>query len=622
MRYKQPSLSSAVRFEKAPLAQLEHSKMYCNPRVYTTYNAGDIVPIFCEEVLPHSTFSVGVDFINRLLSATIKPTMGTMQMDIYAFFVPNRVVNESWKNVQGENTSGYWSAPEVELAPLYKPLTEAVSTSVSVPVGSIADYYGFPTQAPIPVEVLSVCNDLKFRGYIEIYNNYFRSQNYEAPINYSKLNIYEGFFSSTGGVPVGVDGEALPVQPSYQVSIEKGADGSFPDGALLKAVYGDGNTDYTSLTVGARVTDFSALGKPLKANKLHDYFTSGLPSPQKGSEVYFGIAESAPILASEDYHSTVLPIDLRNSQNREGVGVLQRQVVSPGSSPDVYGISLNTQVQDGSTDRLFNETNAIADLSTATGVSINDLRIAAATQQVYEILAKNGSRYLEALRSLFGIEAENPFKDIPTQLGHIRRELDLYQVAQTSATVVGETPQGSLSGFGYTAKDGHLFSYTSLEHGYIHILAVVRHRNIYSTYLAPDNFRMRTLDFYLPPLANIGEQPLRKALLNPFTADSMEKSIAFQEAWAEYRYSPDRVSGYCRTGLEGGLDIWTYADEYHNASFDVVNGAWLKSNSQEVLDRTLAVTSEVSPQFIAMFEFKIEKQLPMPIYSVPGMDII
>ena len=117
-KYKQPSLSSAVRFQRAPLADLEMSKMRVNPRAVTTYNAGDIVPVYYEEVLPHSTFSVKVDFINRLLSAMIKPTMGAMQIDIFAFFVPNRIINDSWKNVQGENTSGFWSAPEVELAPL------------------------------------------------------------------------------------------------------------------------------------------------------------------------------------------------------------------------------------------------------------------------------------------------------------------------------------------------------------------------------------------------------------------------------------------------------------------------------------------------------------------------
>lgn len=620
-KYKQPSLSTAVRFEKAPLSGLEFSKMKNNPRVYTTYNAGDIVPLYYEEVLPHSTFSIDVEFINRLLSATIRPTMGAMQMDIFAYFVPNRIVNESWKNVQGENTSGYWSAPEIELAPL---LASQKTNAITVPVGSVADYYGFPTQAGIPAVVLQQCNDLKFRGYLEIYNNYFRDQNYQPPINYSKLNIYNGFFDSgEGGVfsGVGVNGGS----GTYSIGANAPADGSYPDGAIIKAIYGEGKTDLsTGVTVGARPKNsvWSALNKPLKANKLHDPFTSGLPSPQKGPEVFFGVAESAPVITSSSADSITLSsvgMMLKNVATKQNAnaGILGTQTVSDNNGN--LGVTAGT---DGQT--FFNSlapSNLIADLTQATGVSINDLRKSAAIQQVYEMLARGGSRYLESLRSFFGIETENPFKDIPTQLGHIRKELDLYQVAQTSASVEGESAQGSLTGFGYTSKDGNLFTYTALEHGYIHFLVVVRHRNIYPSLLMPDNFRTSTLDWYYPQLANIGEQPVRLATLNPFNGEAVERTICYQEAWWEYRFSPDRVSGYCRTGLNDSLDIWTYADDF-DGNFTHVNGDWLYSNSQEVLDRTLAVTSELSPQFIIMMEFDITRQIPMPVYSVPGLDIL
>lgn len=627
-KYRQPSLSSAVRFQKAPLAGLEMSKMNVNPRVYTTYNAGDIVPIYYEEVLPHSTFSVDVEFINRLLSATIKPTMGVMQLDIYAYFVPNRIVNESWKNVQGENSSGYWSAPEVELAPLYNG-----GDSVQIPPLSVADYYGFGTQAPIPALNLLQCNDLKFRGYIEIYNRYFRDENYQPPINYSKLNIYQGFLTVKGSA-LSVIGGGLPSYSYNAMNYE--SDGSFPEGAIAKAIYGEGyDGDFSVspyMTIPSKLTDFSALDRPLKANKLHDAFTSVLPSPQKGPEIFFGIADTAPVTIDTNETPTLFPsgvaLNLRTPNGMLSGGSLMYDMAMRSASnstftgsPTVKLTSNPSLVSGDFSAFLGSNLTGIADLSQATGVSINDLRRAAAIQQVYEMLGRNGSRYLESLRSFFGIATENPFKDIPTQLGHIRRELDLYQVAQTSSSVEGETPLGNLSGFGYTAKEGSLFTYTALEHGYVHYLLVVRQRNIYPALLMPDNFRKTTLDWYLPQLANIGEQPVRLANINPFAADGMERTIGFQEAWWEYRYSPDRVSGYCRTGLNDSLDIWTYADEF-DSSFDVVDGEWLKSNAQEVLDRTLAVTSDVAPQFIIMLEFKTSKQLPMPIYSVPGLDVL
>lgn len=621
-KYKQPSLSNAVRFQRAPLADLEMSKMRVNPRVYTTYNAGDIVPVFYQEVLPHSTFSVDVDFINRLLSATIKPTMGSMQLDIFAFFVPNRIINDSWKNVQGENTSGFWSAPEIELAPLY-PMN--LTADVQVPPMSVADYYGYSSQLPIKAEVLQQCNDLKIKGYLSIYNSYFRDENYQPPINFSKLNVYQGFFEPVRSM----------INPSSSsdgdyVALTSIPDGSFPDGALSKSVFGEGDAGQSSglasMIVEAHLTDFSALDRPLKANKLHDAFTSVLPSPQKGTEVFFGIGDSAPLVKGDEINLfDGVPQFKFNNQLVSGLTGSQSFYLSADLNNQGTGRiafdNVNTSAV-ASTSASLLGTDLVADLSKATGISINDLRHAAAIQQVYEMLGRNGSRYLEALRSFFGIQAENPFKDIPTQLGHIRRELDLYQVAQTSGSVEGETPQGNLSGFGYTAKEGNLFTYTALEHGYIHYMAVVRQRNIYPSLMLPDNFRKTTLDWYLPQLANIGEQPIRLATLNPFVSEAMDKTIGFQEAWAlDYRYEPDRVSGYCRTGLADSLDIWTYADSF-DGDFTHVNGEWLKSNAQEVLDRTLAVTSALSPQFLIMLEFKTTKQLPMPIYSVPGLDII
>lgn len=623
-RYSQkPVVTGVTRFTKAPMSEVEFSRMTANPIHSTTFNAGTIIPIYYAEILPHDTFNMSCDFVIRQTTA-LYPTMDNMECDIYAYFVPNRIINDSWKNVQGENTSGIWSAPEVDLAPLVR--GNFPSSSVRVPVGSVADYYGFPTQADIPVNVLQAMNDLKFRGYLEIYNNYFRDENYQNPISYSKLNVYNGFFESGGSrVPLG-EGSIGGI---LTMPLNQKADGSYGAGAIQKAIYGDGSSVGvygTDTSISPMLTSWSALMPPLKANKLHDFITSGLPSPQKGAEVYFGIGDLAPLTVGNMYS---FPIDASGDPVEMLLSVAGGLTVGPTSAYPLVGrgvgsSTLGVQIGDTSvtgTRTPIAGTNVYADLSQVTGLSVNDLRTAVATQQVYEVLARGGSRYLETIRSFFDIETENPFSDIPTELGHIRRGLDLYQVAQTSASETGNTPQGELAAFGYTSTGGNLFNRTFLEHGYIHIFAVVRHRNTYSTYLAPDNFRKGTLDFYLPQLANIGEQPIRKATLNPFSQDSLEKVIAYQEAWWELRYEPNRVSGLMRPGVTGSLANWNYADPL-DTNFEVVTGDWLKSNSKEVLDRTLAVTSDLAPQFKGLFSFKVDKQRPLPTYSVPGLDIV
>lgn len=619
-KYNQNAVTSSVsRFTSAPMSQVEFSRMTASPEWQLPFNAGDIVPVYYAEVLPHDTFDISLNFVIRQMTA-LHPTMGQMQVDFYAYFVPNRIINESWRNVMGENTSGFWTAPEVSLAPLYTGLI-----SVKVPVGSIADYYGFPTQLSIDSSVLRQCNDLKFRGYLEIYNNYFRDENYQNPIPYSKLNVYNGFMLSRRS-GLNLLGNGNPTSIPH----DSPADGSFGSGALVKALFGEGGSNNDSFNVPTTLTSFSALDKPLKANKLHDFITSGLPSPQKGQEVYFGVGDIANLSTGEEFY------DLRNVKfstpgtfgNSEPVTKYLGLALNEASAKSgiLKGMSENTELTGGYS---ISGTNVFVDLSTATGISVNDLRTAIATQQVYETLARGGSRYTEMIASFFGIQTENPFSDKPTELGHIRRELDLFQVAQTSASQQGETPQGELTAFGYTSTGGHMFTRTFLEHGYIHIFAVVRQRNIYSTFFAPDNFRLNTMDFYLPQLANIGEQPIRKAVLNPFRDDSMEKVLAYQEAWWEYRYEPDRVHGLFRTVPEENpdgtipqtLSMWNYADEF-DGDFDVVTGDWLKSNAEEVLNRTIAVTSEQAPQFKGSFRWKITKQRPMPTYSVPGLDMI
>lgn len=597
-RYNQPNISSAVRFEKAPLAQLEYSKMRVAPRTFTTYNAGDIVPIRCIEVLPHTNVKISIDVINRLLSAMKVPTMGNMIMDVRAYFCSIREVNDSWKNVTGENTSGYWSAPEVELAPLYP----ANSVGVSIPIGSVADYYGLPTQRDIPSAVLCNMSDTIFRQYCHIYNEYYRDTNYQPPVSFSKLNVYEGFLEEKGS--------QISLIASDEVPTGTASDGSVGAGSVVKALYGEGSRNFFTNVLSPRITNFSALDKPFKANKLHDEFTSALPSPQRGPEVFFGASDSAPIITEQELHPLGLPIEFYGETGESPTGAAFFDGGYLGYTPsgsNAYFTSLS-------------ETNLVADLSKATGISMNDLRKSAAIQQIYEQLGRSGARYREFLKSFFGLDVENVFKDIPIELGHVRINLDMFQVAQTSSSDE-ESPQGNLSAYSYTDKGGYLFDFTALEHGFIHILVTVRQPNIYSTAVNPYWFRRSTLDWYYPQLANISEQPMRLALLNPFREDSMEKVLGYQEAWYEYRYESDITTGYCRTGLIETLGSWTYADNF-DEDFSVVNGAWLKSNAQEVLDRSIVVTSAVAPQFIACFTFNIEKEIPMPTYSVPGMDIL
>lgn len=614
--YNQNAVSNGTtRFGAAPGSEVQFSKMTSNPRCWTTFNAGDIVPIYCAEVLPRDSFEVDLDAVVRQ-STLLKPTMDNMEIDVYAFFVPNRIVNQSWAQVMGENSSGTWTAMDISLAPL----CTTNDGAVQVPVGSVADYYGFPTQSAIPNNVLVQCNDLKFRGYLEIYNQYFRDQNYQPPIPYSKLNVFEGFFRSKGadvGLGLGTGSGNLH---SSSVS-----DGSFAEGAIVKALYGEGSSLSSNGTIPSRNTSWSALDKPLKANKLHDYFTSVLPSPQKGRTVTFSLTGSftAPVMTVSDTHDMGETLRLGATASF-GTGPRYLPLVGhhdANSSTLEVGAQNNAPIS-GYGGNYLHYSNLVAQIDGGElgSFSIDELRMGAAIQQVYEQLARTGSRYREFVWGFFGLEVDDPYSDIPERLGHIRRNLDIYQTAQTSASQTEGTPQGNLAAFGYTSTNGALFHKTFLEHGYIHILAVVRHRNVYTSMLSRDNFRMSLLDFYVPELANISEQPVYTREINPFDS-YLDDVFGYNEAWAEYRFDPDRVTGYMRTGIDESLALWNYADEF-DLDLRIADSEFIRSNSQEVLDRTLAVTSSVAHQFFAQFNFTIVKERPMPTYSVPGLNVV
>uniref|UniRef100_A0AAU8B7E4 Major capsid protein n=1 Tax=Dulem virus 176 TaxID=3145653 RepID=A0AAU8B7E4_9VIRU len=628
--------SENVHFSRAMFGEVESSRMTATPIHTTTLNAGKLIPIYCREILPDETIDMSFDFVLRQ-TTILTPTMANMVVDFYAFFVPNRIVNESWKTVQGENVSGSWVAPEVSLAPLVSVNDTSIS-SITVPVQSVADYYGFPTQAPISKSVLRQCHDLKFRGYVMIYNEYFRDQNYQPPIPITYLNVYEGFFSPRDRWLDMVYGSVSA--SSGNVSTVAGDnDNSVGSGAIKYAIYGSSSypSGYNILLPRVSLADhFYALGEPLTVNKFHDYFTSGLPSPEKS-------AQSVEIPVSGASASSVsLPVTTGSVHSVSDTPVHANLISESGEvAADIYTAFFNKSTASGTGaymsaayasgvdygedmgvafDNLYAEGSLTVD---GLSVSVDDLRMSIAVQQYYETLSRGGSRYRELINSFFSLEVDNPYEDIPTLLGHIRRDLDLYQTAQTSSSQEGSTAQGNLAAFGYTASNSNqFFKRRFVEHGYLHIFCVVRHKNVYSSYLARDNFRLTALDYYTPPFANISEQPIYTRELNPFVSDSDADNIFnYNEAWAEYRFEPDIVSGYMRPGISESLALWNYADNV-DTELLTASGNWLKSNSQEVLDRTLAVTSEIAPQFKLQIKFSVDKTLPMPVYSVPGLDIV
>lgn len=565
--------NSNSRFAQAPQVDIQRSTFDRSSGHKTTFNAGKLVPIYVDEVLPGDTFEMKTSAIIRG-STPIFPVMDNANLDIYFFFVPNRLVWDHWKEFNGENTASKWEQTVEYSIPQMAPPT-GNGTDVGWEKGTLADYMGIPTQVGPGASQTNAewtVNHLPFRAYCLIWNEWFRDQNLQDPVLIDKGD------SQTNGRHLIPEGNSI----------------IFENQAALQ---------------GANL---------LPVNKYFDYFTGALPEPQKGPDVLLPLGNTAPVITNQSPNS-ILP--------QYGVTFKSDKFTEVGKthnlSIQVTGQKYGKMVADNSATTTLEAQNAvpnnlIADLGNATAATINELRLAFQLQKLYERDARGGTRYIEIIKSHFGVTSPDARLQRPEYLGGERIPINIDQVIQTSGTMEGTTPQGNTGAYSLTGNQGSYFKHSFVEHGYVLGLACVRTEHTYQQGLEKIWNRKNRFDFYWPALANIGEQAiLNKEIYLQEVKSINEEAFGYQEAWAEYRYKPSRVSSAFRSNIKtGSLDAWHYADYYE--ALPVLSAEWIQETYKNV-DRTLSVQSTLEDQYIADFWFKCKCTRPMPIYSIPGL---
>lgn len=261
-------------------------------------------------------------------------------------------------------------------------------------------------------------------------------------------------------------------------------------------------------------------------------------------------------------------------------------------------------------------TNLVADLSDATAATINDQRVAWQTQRLLERDARGGTRFIEYIRSAFGVDAGDYRLQRAEFLGGRRVPLSVQQVPQTvnndtEKEFVGSLGAYSLSFGSARARKGFV------EHGWVLGVAVIRQKHTYQQGIEKFWSRLKRTDFFDPVFQNLGEQPIKATEI--FAGAKRETVFGYQEAWADYRQRPNRVCGAMRShGDTADLDIWHFADDF--ATAPVLNRAFLKETEDNV-NRALRVphTSDYTPQFIVEFDIKLPAVRVVPGQSRPGL---
>ncbi|WGL31272.1 major capsid protein [Dipodfec virus UOA04_Rod_848] len=527
----------------------------------TTFNVGDLIPFFVDEVLPGDTFSIDTSKVVRM-QTLLTPIMDNIYLDTYFFFVPNRIVWEHWRELMGENTQSAW-LPEIEYS-----VPQITSPEGGWSVGTIADYMGIPTG----VSNLSV-NAMPFRAYALICNEWFRDENLTDPLN-------------------------IPVSDA--------------------TVAGSNGNVY--------VTDVAKGGMPFKCAKYHDYFTSCLPAPQKGPDVTIpvGSLEALPVVTGNvhnlsgssmtfsefvDGQPYSRPSGSRNdavfgASDSGDITLYTRGASAGPSSPDPYAVPNNLWAEwQGSGSPLV-------------AATVNQLRTAFQIQKLYERDARGGTRYIEILKSHFGVTSPDARLQRPEYLGGSRIPININQVVQNSGTPSDGTPQGTVAAYSVTTDSHSEFTKSFVEHGFVLGLMVARYDHTYQQGLDRFWSRKDRFDYYWPVFANLGEQAVLNKEIFAQGTDEDDEVFGYQEAWADYRYRPSRVTGEMRSTYAQSLDVWHLADHYEK--LPSLSDSWIREDSKTV-NRVLAVSDNLSAQLFCDIYVRCLATRPMPLYSIPGL---
>lgn len=554
--------NTEMHFSQVPQIDLKRSRFEESHSIKTTFNTGDVVPIFVDaDILPGDTVNMNMAELIRM-ATPIYPIMDNLYADIYWFFVPHRLVWDHWQNFWGENDDPWTQQVEYEI-----PQIEAPTGGWTE--GTIADYMGIPTK----VDGISI-NALPMRAYAKIWNDWFRDENLK-----SNCHVYTDDTTRTG-----------------QTGAETGYD------------YVTG-------------TEFG--GTPCKAAKFHDYFTSALPQPQKGDPVSINIDGGLyPVTVGDTAHLSVGDPAKNNLLwlHRDTQTDTLKPAITSYTGPDFMFVNASQQIIDreettANTQGATIPINLYADLNNATVMTINQLRTAFAIQKYFENAALHGTRYIEYLRGVFGVTSSDARLQRAEYLGGQRVPLNIDQIVQTSSTDQ-TSPQGNTAGFSCTINRDNMFTKSFEEHGTLMCLCVVRTDHTYQQGLDKMWTRKKWTDFYNPFFANLGEQAILNENIYAQGTSADKQAFGYQEAWAEYRYKTNKVTGYMRSNASGSLDVWHFADDY--ATQPYLSSEWIDEPKTNV-DRTIAVTSQLTHQFIADFFFKCYYTREMPVYSIPGL---
>ena len=550
-------------FNTQATLHLSRTRFPLKGTVSTTFNMGKLVPFKCFEILPADTFPIeNISFLLRTTHPLIKPIMGNLFFNLYVVFVPTRLVDEHWEEIMGENKQGPWITNKTtyECPKITPPTGGWNNTGIAGQLG-LATYKEYDAVNRNPIS-----------AYCQLWNDLFRDEN------------------------------------------------------LMNFTHITKSGDLVGSNAGNYVTDAELGGELLPVCKKHDIFTSLLPEPQKGPDVLLPLGTFAPVIGDgrtlglvdgSTSSAAFGALGIKSGTQTLGVysSIASKELGSATNNLDFGTAMYGNRALGVSTNK--QSSGLIADLTDAASAKISDVRLAVALQQMFELDARGGTRYIEIILNHFGVRSDDARLQRAEYIGGKSIPININQVVQVSASADGSTPQGNLAGISMTFDKDSYSTKSFKEHGYLFILGAVKQEHTYQNGLHPMFNRLKRTDFYDPIFANIGEQPYYKRALD-VTGDSAvdNKVLGYNEPWVDYKYMTNEIKGQFKSNDPKSLDIYHLGDEY---SGEVTLGEQFIIETPNNLDRCLSVPSTEQDQFIIDMDFYIPAVRVMPVHAIPGL---
>lgn len=519
----------------------------------TTFDAGWLVPVYAEYCFPSDTISMDATFLCRI-NTLLYPIMDNLYLDTFWAFAPLRILWDNWQRFNGERAT-----PEQSIDLEIPVLTGTAGGNYQIQPFDIGDYLGLPVGINMPlgnVDDAPGISALFFRMYNRFWNDWIRDQNTQGLA-----------FQETGDGP-------------------------------------DAYENYVILNRGKR----------------HDRFSSALPWPQKGTAVALPLGTTAPIIGDGQAISfwngtSHYALNYNDSTGINGQLGVTSSGGAVGGAP--AGSAPTGDAYIGINPSPLSNSHMLADLSNATSATINDLREAITVQQILELDARGGTRYVEQLWSMWRSQVPDYRLQRTEYLGGSSDMMGIHAVAQTARAEGSD--MGDLAAFGQMmARSG--FTYNVLEHGILMCFVNVRADLTYQQGISPMWQWQSRYDFYMPPLAHIGEQPIYNREIYYQNTSADQEVFGYQEAWSPLRYSENLVTGAFRSNFAQTLDPWHLALEF--TALPELDNGFVVDNPP--IDRITATQEEGNEgvQFRLDMRAKSRWARALPVYSTPGVERI